>query len=184
MRLGVWPWLVLAAVGCAGPPPDPPTAVIDASPNAVCVGDAYRTPITLSGARSAARLSLVPAPPGPDEPPLTYAGQLEGDHYAVLDGALDTDALTVAMAGERPLHVTLTVTTEDGGEAETLRSIGVIVAGAPSCDGGCESGTSCVQRNGREECLPDGECASDTDCDQCYACDPELARCVPSSEAP
>lgn len=175
--------VVALAIGCGGPPPTPPTAVIDASPGEVCTADAFTTPITLTGARSSLRLSLVPAPPGPDDPPLEYAWRLEGDAHRVIDGALDEDSLTVLMAGERPLHVSLTVTTFEGGIAETLRSIGVNVPLAPPCDEGCPAGTSCVELRGQDVCLPDQRCASDDDCAGCAACDASTSRCAPP-EAP
>lgn len=153
--------------------------MIDASPTEVCAGDAYTTPIALSGARSAERLSLVPAPPAPGATPLVYEWTIEGDAHVIVSGALDAPELTLRMAGERPLHATLTVTNAEGGVAETLRTIGITFAEAPPCDDGCEDGTSCVQRDGESVCLPDGECASDEDCDACFVCDVELARCVP-----
>lgn len=175
--------MIALAIGCGGPPPVPPTAVIDASPSEVCAGDAFATPIVLSGARSSARLSLVPAPPGPDDPPLTFEWRLEGDEHAVIAGARDEDELTVRMAGERPLHVTLTVTTFEGGIAETLRTIGVNVPIAPPCGEGCAAGASCVDLRGESVCLPDQSCASDDDCGGCFVCDLETARCAPP-EAP
>lgn len=181
-RAPIWLGLI-AAFGCAGPPPVPPTAVIDASPEEVCAGDAYSTRIVLSGARSAERLSLVPAPPGPGDPPLSYAWELDGDARHVIAGELDEDELTVVMAGERPLHVTLRVTTIDGGEAETLRTIGVVFPVVPTCDEGCPEGSSCVQRGGASLCLPEAECTSDADCG-CLICDPDLMRCAPPAEAP
>ncbi len=166
------------AVGCGGPPPVPPTAVIDATPGDVCAGDGFATAIQLSGARSAARLSLVPAPPGPDDPPLTFEWRLEGDAHHVVSGALDDDTVAVRMAGERPLHVTLTVTTFEGGVAETLRTIGVTVPFV-SCEDECADGTSCVELRGERLCLPDQECASDDECPRCSVCDPDLGRCAP-----
>ncbi len=161
----------------------PPTAVIDAMPLEVCAGDGFATPIALSGARSAARLSLVPAPPGPDDPPLTFAWRLEGDAHQLVGGALDEDAIVVRMAGERPLHVTLTVTTFEGGVAETLRTIGVNVPIAPSCETQCEEGSSCVELRGERVCVPDASCASNDECTGCFVCDAALARCVPPEGA-
>ncbi len=179
MRGGLGSSVVLLALGCAAPPPVPPTAVLDASPEEVCRGDAFSTPIVLSAARSAARLSLVPAPPDPDDAPLSFRWQLEGDEHFVVAGDLDARELTVLMAGDRPLHATLNVTTFEGGVAETLASIGVVLPIAPPCGEGCPSGSACVEHQGAEVCLPDAVCASDAECSGCFVCDLARSRCVP-----
>lgn len=176
-------WLILAVLGCASPPPAPPTAVIDATPSEVCVGDRFATPITLSGARSAGRLSLVPAPPDPSMP-LDFAWELEGDAHELVAGRLDGPELTVRMAGARPLHVTLRVTSFEGGVAESLRTIGIVVPLTPGCEEGCPQGSSCVVVRDRSLCLPDAPCASDDECSACLVCDANLGRCAPPPEAP
>ena len=93
--------------GCAGPPPAPPTALIDASPSSICRGDGHRTVIELSGARSSAGLSLVSAPPDPSAPPLEYTWRLEGAEHVIAAGSTPEESLDVTSSGERPLHVTL-----------------------------------------------------------------------------
>ena len=162
------------ACACAGPPPDPPTAVVDASPTEVCAGDGFRTPIEITGARSSARLSLVPEPADPDAA-LRYRWSLEGSAHELVEGSLDAVALTVVMEADRPLHATLTVTGPEGGVAVTTRSLGVTVASTPPCDEGCPEGTSCVDA----VCLPDGACEDDEACPPCFLCDVGLGRCVP-----
>jgi hypothetical protein len=183
-RSSAGPWLSLLALSaCAGPPPPPPTAVIDVTPDDLCAGDGFGTPISISARRSSVRLSLVPEPPDPNAP-LTYAWRLEGAEHVLLAGSLDARDLTVLSAGDRPLHLTLVVTTEEGGRAETLRTVGVTFALAIPCDEGCPSGTSCVERQGEALCLPDGPCERDEECEGCLVCDPVIARCAPPAEAP
>ncbi len=172
-------WLAccIGSIACVGPPPAPPTAVVDLTPSSVCAGDAFATAIAISGARSASRLSLVPTAPEPGE--LTYAWQLDGAEHWIESGALNAPDLVVRMAGDRPLHVSLTVTTADGGEAQTLRTIGITSEIALPCADGCPSDHDCVEREGESVCLPIATCASDGDCTGCFACDPALSRCVP-----
>jgi hypothetical protein len=166
----------LLAAGCAGPPPDPPTAVIDASPEELCSGDGFATVIALSGARSSGRLSLVPAPPDPSAP-LTFRWDLTGAEHHVVSGDLDARALEVVASGDRPLHVSLTVTSSEGGEATSLRTIGVNVPIPTPCDDGCPAGMECAPYLGGMACLPSGTCATDDDCPTCFVCD--ATRCVP-----
>jgi hypothetical protein len=165
---------------CAAPPAAPPTAVIDAAPSSICEGDAFTTPIDISGVRSSARLSLVPSPPDPDAPPLSYAWLIEGADFTILSGALDQAELSVVTAGDRPLHVTLTVTNGDGGEATSLRTVGLVLPVPTPCDTGCDEGFECVEHQGERICAP--ACASDDECG-CFVCDVALGRCVPP-EAP
>jgi hypothetical protein len=117
--------VLLLALGCAGPPPHPPTAVIDTTPDTVCRGDAFATVIELSGARSSASLSLIPAPPDPSAPPLEFEWLLDGAEHAVVAGSLTSPRLAVTTAGDRPLHVTLTVFDADGGDATSLVTVGL-----------------------------------------------------------
>lgn len=175
MRGGCAGGIALALVACAGPPPSPPTAVVDLRPGAICAGDDYATPIVISGARSSSALSLVPAPPDPGAAPLTYRWDLRGDAFALDAGSLDGPELTVRVLGERPLHASLTVIDEDGGEATSLATLGLVVPLAPPCDEGCAMDTECVE--GR--CLPQGACADETECPACFVC--EEARCVPEA---
>lgn len=117
--------LALCALGCAGPPPRPPTAVIDATPEVVCTGDGFSTVIELSGARSSAALSLVPAPPDPSAPPLEFAWFIDGAAHRVVSGTMSSRELSVTTSAERPLHVMLTVRDGEGGEATSLVTIGI-----------------------------------------------------------
>jgi len=114
--------LALCALGCAGPPPHPPTAVIDARPAQVCEGDDYATVVELSGARSSNVLSLVPEGADPDAP-LAYEWSLEGADYELVSGSLVGPTLSVVTAGDRPLHAGLTVTNADGGHATSTRTV-------------------------------------------------------------
>lgn len=159
---------------CHGRPPTPPTAVIDLMPDAVCAGDDFGTRIAVSGARSATELSLVPAPPDPDAPPLTYEWRVDGAEHTILEGELDEPELALVFDGARPLHLTLTVTTFEGGTATTLRTIGVVEPIAPTCVDTCDEGSTCIEGL----CIDDTPCARDDECD-CFVCDAELARCVP-----
>jgi hypothetical protein len=161
---------------CHGRPPTPPTAVIDATPDGVCAGDAFSTVIDVSGARSASVLSLVPAPPDPDAPPLAYEWRIEGADHEIVAGALDEAELSLVSDGLRPLHLTLTVTDVEGGTATSLRTVGLIEAIATPCEGECAPGSTCVEGL----CLDDDACVTDDDCG-CLVCDVELARCVPEA---
>ncbi len=131
----------LASGACSATPPPATSAVILATPTSVCFGDDYRTPITLDGTQSTPTLTLVPAPPGPGAPSLSYAWTLGGSAYrfvgpdggdAAAPGSLTSDRLTVAIKGDRPLEVGLTVTTAQGGTGSTSTTIAVTVPG----DGG------------------------------------------------
>lgn len=163
-------------VSCAGPPPRPPTSVIDADPEILCAGDEFATPLRISGARSSAALSLVPGPPDPDAAPLEYGWALDGAAYRVLAGDLGSRELTLTTSGDRPLHVTLTVYQADGGEATTRRTIGLFDPHAP-CGESCPEGSTCVA----DLCVPDVACAADDECPLCFACDLAGSTCVPGS---
>ncbi len=120
-----WVSLALFCSGCAAPPAHPPTAVIDLEPAVICLGDGHRTTVTFSGARSSYRLSLMPSPPGPDDPPLSFFWSLEGAQHALVDGTLTSAVISVTTAGDRPLHAELTVVDADGGEATSQRSLAI-----------------------------------------------------------
>lgn len=131
-RREVWSRAVgpaLAAVvlsgACGAPAPGAPSAVVTSDPEAVCLGDDYRTPIVLDASDSAPRLTLVPAMPDPDAPPLGFEWDLSGSAWALLEGDLDGERLVVAIAGDRPLHVELTVREPGGGVATTLHTVAV-----------------------------------------------------------
>lgn len=113
------------AVACGEPPPPAPSAVINASPKAVCVGDGFATAIHLDAKQSLPYLTLVYVRPAAGSPPLKYAWSFEGSENTLEDGSLDADVLTVRMAGDRPLHVRLRVENSVGGVSEALTSIAV-----------------------------------------------------------
>lgn len=124
-----WSYVVilvsLCVVGCGAPPPDPPTAVIQADPETICLGDNYQTRITLNALESAPRLALVPLPQGDDDT-LLYDWTMSGAAYELVEGTLTAPELVVTTAGDRPLHVRLMVTNSEGGEARSLKSINVV----------------------------------------------------------
>lgn len=119
-------WLVcVVAVACGEPPPPAPSAVINASPKAVCLGDAFQTAIHLDAKQSLPALSLVYVRPPAGSPPLKYTWSFEGSEATVEDGSRDADVLVVRMAGDRPLHVRLRVENSVGGVSDALTSIAV-----------------------------------------------------------
>jgi len=112
-------------VSCGQPPPPAPSAVINASPEALCYGDT-NTQVVLDASGSAPRLTLVPAPPDPGEAPLQYQWSFSGDGYMVDDGDPATSTVTVnLLTATRPLHVTLRVQNGEGGVTEALKSIAI-----------------------------------------------------------
>ena len=117
-------WLA-ALVGCAGPPPPVPTSVIVLTPSASCVNDGFTNLVTLSGATSSARLSLMPGPPEPGAPPLLFHWTLSGDEHVIVGGGLELAVVEVVVAGERPLVVELEVDDQLGGIAESIRTVGL-----------------------------------------------------------
>jgi hypothetical protein len=133
--LGVAGGLAAAAMAfgaCSGPPPPAPSPVILATPTTVCIGDDYRTPITLDGTQS----TLVPSPADANAPPLKYLWTLTGSAYRIADidagggrsvpsGTLTSDKLVVRIAGEEPLQVDLNVQNGNGGSADTTATISV-----------------------------------------------------------
>jgi hypothetical protein len=128
-------WCVVAsAMGCGSPPPAPPTAVIDAQPAAVCYRDAFATTVRLDGSCSAEALELVPSSAGEcTAPPLAFAWTFAGAETVVAFD--DGPHVELKTAGDRPLHVTLTVRAAHGGEASTLRTIAITVP--DKCPGPC-----------------------------------------------
>lgn len=116
---------------CGAPDPEPPTAVITAQPDTVPLGDEHQTVIELDAHSSAPRLSLVPAPPDPDEPPLEFKWRLTGSAYRVVGGSEAGPELQVTMRGDRPLHVELTVRNHSGGVASSLKTISITSPAGP-----------------------------------------------------
>ncbi len=119
--------LLLAAPGCGEMPPPPPAVVIRASPEALCLGDDFRTEIALDGLGSTPHLTLIPVPPPQDAPPPEYQWALSGARHRVVGGDLDGPEVSVTSAGDRPLHVTLRVRVPGGGEGTAERSIPVVL---------------------------------------------------------
>lgn len=143
--MGTRTWLFLGlACACSGPPSNVPSAVVNATPSSVCVGDGFRTSIHLDSNGSSPVLSLVYTKPDPDAGSITFAWSFSGavcvgipaspsgwttlsggtpDSCDVLldPGSVDalghvngTDVL-LAVAGDRPVDVTLVVTNVDAG---------------------------------------------------------------------
>lgn len=112
-------------LGCGEPPPPSPSAVINVTPSSVCLGDDFATEIALDAKDSQARLTLVPVPPGPDDPPLDFSWSFAGAEHRVIEAEPTGIALTVTTRGDRPLHVSLRVRNTDGGEATALASVAV-----------------------------------------------------------
>ena len=122
--------LLAALSACGEVLPAPPSAVIGMDPEAVPLGDAFSTPVALDGLRSAPRLTLVPVPPSPGDPPLSFAWSFSGAEWRLLEGGLDQAEVVVACAGDRPLHVTLEVARPGGRVGRARRSLAVTVPGA------------------------------------------------------
>jgi len=128
---------VAATTACGAPPPDAPSASITADPDSICLGDEFRTVIHLDGRDSSARLTLVPLPPDPDDPPLSFRWSLSGARHFVVDGALAEPELWVISEGDRPLHVELEVRESNGGIATTLETVTITPLAR---DGSCPLG--------------------------------------------
>jgi hypothetical protein len=126
--------IALVCGACGERPPPAPSAVIQATPEAVCLGDEYETTIALDASDSARFLTLVYVPPDPDAPPLSFAWSFSGSEKTLIDGNLASPLLSVAMKGDRPLHVTLEVENDVGGVSTVTKSIAVTPLDA---DGTC-----------------------------------------------
>lgn len=125
---------LLLLCACGSAPPDPPSVVVVADPPAVCLGDGFRTVVTLDGSRSRPRLTLVPVPATADDPPLAYTWSLSGAEHRVVEGGVHEPILKVTTSGDRPLHATLIARSAGGGEASTTLSVAVTLA-----EGACAS---------------------------------------------
>ena len=126
--------LLVASMACGGPPPPPPSAVITADPERVCAGDAYATLIHLDAKASAPRLSLVSSRPDPAELPLAFGWSFRGSAYTIEDGDVHADTITLRVAADRPLFVTLRVENRSGGVAEAEHTIAIVL---PDARGEC-----------------------------------------------
>jgi len=94
-------------------------------PTAVCLGDDFTTPVRLDGEQSRARLTLVPLPPGPEDPPLIWRWSLSGADALIVEGSVDEAVVVVLTRGDRPLHVALDVSLPDGRAARASSSVAV-----------------------------------------------------------
>lgn len=112
----------LLLVGCVGPPVEVPSAVVDVSPTSIPACDGFATPITIDGSRSSGHLQLVPST---DDTPLAFRWTIDGAEHVIDEGAVDAPVLVVRSAGDRPLHVTLTVDDHEGGVATSTRTIAI-----------------------------------------------------------
>ncbi|MCC6214822.1 MAG: hypothetical protein IT376_08140 [Polyangiaceae bacterium] len=118
-------------LGCGAPPPPAPSVVIDATPTWVCRGDDHRTEVILDASGSQSRLTLVPVPDPPTEPPLELEWRLSGSAWRLVEGDLRAERLRLTLAADRPLHVVLEARNADGGQASALRTIGIAACEAP-----------------------------------------------------
>jgi hypothetical protein len=179
--------VLACAAACGGPPADTPSAVILLTPETVCEGDANATSILLDGRMSSRHLSLVPLPPedtsypdGAMPVPLTFAWHLEGDAYQITNGSLTGSTVTVTVAGERPLHVSLTTTNLAGGTATSLRTLPITVPETwprrCTMDAQCPGGACDVATNA---CVGTLHCATSANCPPCFVCDATPMTCVP-----
>lgn len=110
--------------GCGAPPPGAPSAVVTSDPEAVCVGDGYRTDVTLDASESAPRLTLVPGA-SPADATLEYDWTLHGSPHVIVRGDTSSETLVVRMLADRPLHAELVVRESGGGVASTLHTVAV-----------------------------------------------------------
>lgn len=115
----------LLGAGCGGPPPPATSPVIVTTPTTVCVGDNYRTRITLDGTQSTGALTLVPSPVDAAAPPLKYLWTLSGSPYHVVDGSVTASKLVVTIAGSEPLQIDLNVQNGSGGSADSMATVSV-----------------------------------------------------------
>jgi hypothetical protein len=137
--LGLAAGATLWGTACSGPPPGAPSPVIVATPTTVCLGDGYKTPITLDGTQSSPELTLVPLPAVRNPVPLKFLWTLTGSAYRIAEGgSLTSDKLSVTIAGDQPLQVDLNVqNAQSGGSADSTTTISVTL---PNDAGVCPLG--------------------------------------------
>ena len=162
-RAGQFVLAVASAWACSGPPKTVPAAIVNATPTSVCAGDAFRTSIHLDSNGSSPVLTLVYSKPDPDAGAIHFAWSfsgavcvglaaspsdwvtLTGAAATTCDGLLDpssVDALNqvsgsdvlLAIAGDRPVDVTLVVTSDAGG---TLTAHTTLTITEPDDAGAC-----------------------------------------------
>ena len=144
----------IACVACSGPPKTVPAAIVNATPSSVCAGDHFTTSIHLDSSGSSPVLTLVYSPPDPDAGAIHFAWSFSGavctgiaaspGDWTTLGGQPATscdvlidpssvDALgqitgtdvLLSIAGDRPVDVTLVVTSDAGGTLTARRTISV-----------------------------------------------------------
>jgi hypothetical protein len=162
-----------------------PTAVVRTRPSSVCLHDDHRTTVVVDASESAAGLTLVPVPPAEDAPELAFAWSFAGDAHELASEPTEVE-VSLTTAGERPLHITLSVTNALGGTATSLHTLPLTIPAAPApCDGGgCPVAQQCVTQGGEQICVPAGSCLFAADCPVCFRCDDELRLCVPEEPGP
>ncbi len=96
-------------------------------PEAIPAG--VSTTLTFDASKSTARLTLVPAPPDPDDGPLTIRWSFAG---GVDQGPEDSTAerVEVVASGDRPVHATLSVENRWGGRVTTLKTVPLLPDGS------------------------------------------------------
>ena len=173
------------ATGCGDAPPPSPTAVVRATPKSVCHADSFETRLRLDASESTEGLSLVPPPPAEQAPQLEFRWALSGAAHQIEGTDPSGIEMWVRTAGDRPLHVELTVTNVAGGEATTLHSVPITFLDLGSCEtDACSAGERCTEHHGRDVCVPDVSCAVPADCPVCLRCDDSLGSCVPTEAVP
>ena len=162
-RAGQFVLAVAFGCACSGPPKTVPAAIVNATPASVCAGDAFRTSIHLDSSGSSPVLTLVYSKPDPDAGAIHYSWSFSGavcvglaaspGSWTTLTGAPPTtcdvlldpssvDALNqvsgsdvmLSIAGDRPVDVTLVVTSDAGG---TLAAHTTITITTPDDAGAC-----------------------------------------------
>jgi hypothetical protein len=153
---------------------------VRADPSSVCLNDQFETTVRLDASESQPALSLVPVAEDPEGPSLSFEWSFAGAAYE--DRGRDPSGieLLVATAGDRPLHVTLRVENEAGGEATTTHSVPITLPDFVACEAGCPAGSSCLEG----VCAPVAPCEHDVDCAVCWRCDEILDRCIPREVGP
>ncbi|HEY1960697.1 MAG TPA: hypothetical protein VGH28_34030 [Polyangiaceae bacterium] len=145
---------IVCAGACSGPPSSVPAAIMNATPSSVCAGDHFATSIHLDSQGSSPVLTLVYSPPAPDAGAIHFAwsfsgavctgipaspgdwttlgGQAASDCDVLIDpGSVDAlgdvagSDVILAIAGDRPVDVTLVVTSDAGGTLTARRTISI-----------------------------------------------------------
>jgi hypothetical protein len=115
--------LVLSSfcTGCGGQAGHPPIARISLSPAYVPLGDAYSTDVVLDGSGSS---DPVDDPNGVQ--PLLYQWIVDDDHAPIAPSP-SVARVTVRIAGDHPVRVTLTVTDGSDDKTSATATIGVVL---------------------------------------------------------